>query len=75
MKEICGELEISNLNDCDVPKWKIRDAIDRHHAVEARDQMGKKLNEIKDEEIAKPRDYMMTRCISHCRLRGICTSP
>ena len=31
--------------------------------------MGKKLNEIKDEEIGKPRDYMMTRCISDCRLQ------
>ena len=69
VKEICKELEINNLNDCDVPKWKIRDAIDRHHAVEAKEQMGKKLNEIKDEEIGKPRDYMMTRCISDCRLQ------
>ena len=46
------------MNDCDVPKWKIKDAINRHHAVEAREQMGKKLNEIQDEEIGKTKDYM-----------------
>ena len=55
---ICKELEINSLNDCEVPKWKIKDAINRHHAVEAREQMGKKLNEIQDEEIGKTKDYM-----------------
>ena len=67
--KICQELEINNLNDCDVPKQKIRDAIDKHHAAEAREEMGKKLREIKDEEIGKPKDYMMTGFISDCRLQ------
>ena len=27
------------------------------------------MNEIKDDEIGKTKDYMMTRCISDCRLQ------
>ena len=41
-----------------MPKWKIKDAINRHHAVEAREQIGKELNEIKDDEIGKTKDYI-----------------
>ena len=36
-----------------MPKWKIKDAINRHHSVKAIEQMGEKLNEIKDIEIGK----------------------
>ena len=43
-----------------MPKWKIKDAINRHHAVEAREQMGKKLNEIKDDEIVKTNEFNKT---------------
>ena len=41
-----------------MPKWKVKDAINRQHAVKAREHMGKKLNEIQDEEIGKTKDYM-----------------
>ena len=52
-----------------MPKWNLKDAINRHHAEEARAQMGKKLKDIKDEEIGKTKEYMMTRYISDCRLQ------
>ena len=47
----------------------IKDAINRHHATEAKEQMGKKLQGIKNEEIGKTKEYMKTKCISDCRLQ------
>ena len=53
VEEICKEIKVNNLNEGDVPKWKLKDAINRHHADEARAEMGKKMKDIKDEEIGK----------------------
>ena len=69
VEEICKEIKVNNLNEGDVPKWKLKDAINRHHADEARAEMGKKMKDIKDEEIGKTKEYMMTRCIADCRLQ------
>ena len=69
VEEICSTIKIQNVNEVEVPKSEIKDAISKHHAEEARDQMGKKLKDIKNEEIGKPKEYMRTKCISDCRLK------
>ena len=67
--EICGELGIKNINDSDIPKWIIKDAIVRHHATEARAEMGKKLAGIMNDEIGVAREYMRTNFIEDCRFQ------
>ena len=39
----------------------------RHHATEARAEMGKKLAGIMNDEIGVAREYMRTKCIEDCR--------
>ena len=69
VEEICSTIKIQNVNDVDVPKSVIVDAINKHHAEEARELMGKKLKEMKSEDIGRTRDYMKTKCIADCRLK------
>ena len=69
VREICSKINIKNINEDDVPKWLVRDAIRVHHANEAREEMGKKLVNIKNEEIGKTKDYMKTKCIADCRIQ------
>ena len=69
VEDICGKLSIKNINENDVPKWIVRDAVRVHHASEAREEMGKKLENIKNEEIGRTKDYMETKCIADCRLQ------
>ena len=69
VEEICEEIKVSSINQNDVPKWMIRQAVTKHHAEEAKEEMGKKLRNIKDEEIGKVKDYMGTHCITDCRLQ------
>ena len=68
VEEICSTIMIQNVNEVEVPKSEICDAINKHHAEEARDLMGKKLKDIKNEEIGKAKDYMGTHYIADCRL-------
>ena len=42
VREICATLKIKNINEDDVPKWIVGDAIKVHHANEAREEMGNK---------------------------------
>ena len=69
VENICAPINIKNINENDVPKWIIKDAVRVHHATEAREEMDKKLENIKNEEIGRTRDYMETKCISDCRLQ------
>ena len=45
MEEICSNIKIKNVNEVDVPKFVINDAINKHHSEETREQVGKKLQE------------------------------
>ena len=67
--EICDVIKVSHVNHNDVPKWMIKQAVTKHHAAEAHEQMGEKLKDINDEEIVKVKDYMETHCITDCRLQ------
>ena len=40
--EICDVIKVSNVNHNDVPKWMIKEAVAKHHAEEAHEQMGKR---------------------------------
>ena len=62
-------IKVSHVNHNDVPKWMIKQAVTKHHAAEAHEQMGEKLKDINDEEIVKVKDYMETHCITDCRLQ------
>ena len=42
VEAICQEIKINNINEVEVPKLLIKDAISRHHATEAKEEMGKK---------------------------------
>ena len=63
-----ASINIKNINENDVPKWIVRDAVRVHHANEAREEMGKKFENIKNVEIGRTKEYMETKCISDCRL-------
>ena len=67
--EICQSIQINNINENNVNKMEIKEAINAHHAAEAKEQMGKKLIAIKDEEIGDAKEYMKTKCISDSRLQ------
>ena len=69
MEEICSTIKIQNVNNIDVPKYITSEAINKHHAEEAIEEMGKKLKEMRNEDIGRPREYMQTKCISDCRLK------
>ena len=69
VEEICDVIKINNINNNDVPKWMIKEAVYKHHEEEAKDQMGKKLEDIKGEGIGRAKSYMETHCIADTRLQ------
>ena len=44
------------MKDVEVPKAVIMDAVGRHHAIEAKEEMGKKLEHMKNEEIGRTKE-------------------
>ena len=50
VQEIPQEIKIENTYEWDVSKVEIEDAVRRQDAAEAREEMGKKLEDIKNEE-------------------------
>ena len=70
VKEVCQGSRFKNINEGDVSKVEIEDAFRRQHAAEAREQMGKKLEDIKNEEILEAKEFMRTNCVAvYFRLR------
>ena len=68
--EICGIIDIPNVNDVAVSKSVIKQAIwDNHYADMKKELEGsKKLEAIKDEDFHKTQDYFYDKCVENTRM-------
>ena len=71
VRDICEELGIPNLNDVNLTKATIKNAIFEHHYSDMKEALRKetgKLEPIKDEDFRKVQEYFSDKSVNKCRM-------
>ena len=73
VEDICKTIGVANINQVEVPKDEIEDAIFIHNYKETKEDINKceKLEDVKHEDIRELPDYMMEKSVEKVRMAFI----